>query len=49
VSLRSWLEKRRARKHRKDAERLGEIGPEEAQRLRDLTSPVKAKWGYYPK
>jgi hypothetical protein len=49
VSLRSWLEKRRARKRRKDAERLGEIGPEEAQRLRDLTSPVKAKWGYYPK
>jgi hypothetical protein len=49
VSLRSWLEKRRARKLRKEAERLGEIGPEEAQRLRDLTSPVKAKWGYYPK
>ena len=32
-----------------EVERLGQIDPEEAQRLRDLASPVKAKWGYYPK
>ena len=49
MSLKSWLEGRRERKRRKEAERLGQIGPEEAERLRDLTSPVKAKWGYYPK
>jgi len=49
VSLRKWLEGRRERKRSKAAERLGQIDPEEAQRLRDLTSPVKAKWGYYPK
>ena len=49
MSLRRWLEGRRGRKRRKAAERLGQIDPEEAQRLRDLTSPVKAKWGYYPK
>jgi len=49
MSLKSWLEGRRERKRRKEAERLGQIDPEEAQRLRDLTAPVKAKWGYYPK
>jgi hypothetical protein len=49
VSLRRWREERRQRKRRKEAERLGQIDPEEAQRLRDLASPVKAKWGYYPK
>jgi hypothetical protein len=49
VSLRSRLERRRERKRRKQAERLGRIDPEEAERLRDLTAPVKAKWGYYPK
>jgi hypothetical protein len=49
VSLRRWLEERRERKRRKEAERLGEVDPAEEQRLRDLTSPVKAKWGYYPK
>jgi len=49
VSLRSRLEERRERKRRKQAERLGRIDPEEAERLRDLTSPVKAKWGFYPK
>jgi hypothetical protein len=49
VSLRKWREERRARKRRKQAARLGQVDPEELQRLRDLTSPVKAKWGYYPK
>jgi hypothetical protein len=49
VSLRRWLEERRGRKRRKEAERLGQIDPGEAERLRDLTSPMKAKWGYYPK
>jgi hypothetical protein len=49
VSLKKWREERRERKRRKEAERLGQIGPAEAERLRDLTSPVKAKWGYYPK
>jgi hypothetical protein len=49
VSLRSRLEERRERKRRKQAERVGRIDPEEAERLHDLTSPVKAKWGYYPK
>ena len=49
MSLRSRLEERRERKRRKQAERVGRIDPEEAERLRDLTSPVKAKWGYYPK
>ena len=49
MSLRSRLEERRERKRRKQAECVGRIDPEEAERLRDLTSPVKAKWGYYPK
>jgi hypothetical protein len=48
-SLRRWREERRARKRRKEAERLGQISPEELEALRDLQSPVKAKWGYYPK
>jgi hypothetical protein len=39
--LRKWRERRRRR--------LADIDPAEAERLRDLTSPVKAKWGYYPK
>jgi hypothetical protein len=48
-SLRRWRKERRARKRRKEAERLEQISPEELQALRDLQSPVKAKWGYYPK
>jgi hypothetical protein len=44
-----WRADRRERKRRKEAERLGGLDPEELQRLRDLQSPVKAKWGYYPK
>jgi hypothetical protein len=48
-SVRKWRAERRERKRRKEAERLGQIDPEEVERLRDLTSPVKAKWGYYPK
>jgi hypothetical protein len=48
-SLRKWRSDRRERKRREEAERLGEISPEELERLRDLQSPVKAKWGYYPK
>ena len=49
MSVRKWREERRERKRRKEAERLGQTGPEELQRLRDLQSPVKARWGYYPK
>ena len=49
MSVRRWWEERRERKRRKKAERVGDADPEELQRLRDLTSPVKAKWGYYPK
>ncbi len=49
MSFKKWREDRRERRRRKDAERLGQTSPEELERLRDLTSPVKAKWGYYPK
>jgi hypothetical protein len=49
VSVRKWREKRRERKRRTEAERLGQADPEDLRRLRELTSPVKAKWGYYPK
>jgi hypothetical protein len=49
VNLKKWREERRERKRRKRAARLGEGDPDELQRLRELTSPVKAKWGYYPK
>ena len=31
------------------AQRLAEIDPAERQRILDEQSPVKAKWGYYPK
>ncbi len=48
-SLRKWRAERSERKRRKEAERLGQTSPEELERLRDLQSPVKAKWGYYPK
>ena len=48
-SLRKWWAERRERKRREDAERLGQTSPEELERLRELQSPVKAKWGYYPK
>ena len=40
---------RRERKAREEAERLAQLDPEELQRLRDLQSPVKAKWGFFPK
>jgi hypothetical protein len=49
MSLKSWIHERRERRRRKRATRLGEADPEELQRLRELTSPVKAKWGYFPK
>lgn len=48
-SVRKWREERRERKLREEAERLGQIDPEELQRIRDLQSPLKAKWGYFPK
>lgn len=40
---------RKERKRREYAERLGQIDPSELQELRDQQSPVKAKWGFYPK
>ncbi len=43
--VRKWREARRARKLRK----LAEVDPAERQRLEDMQSPVKAKWGFYPK
>ena len=39
--LRKWRERRKRR--------LAEIDPAERQRILDEQSPVKAKWGYYPK
>jgi hypothetical protein len=48
-SLGKWRSDRRERKRREEAERLGRTSQEELERLRDLQSPVKAKWGYYPK
>jgi hypothetical protein len=48
-SLRKWRSERRERKRRPEVERLGQTSPEELERLRDLQSPVKAKWGYFPK
>jgi hypothetical protein len=39
--LRKWRERRKRR--------LVEIDPAERQRILDEQSPVKAKWGYYPK
>jgi len=43
--VRAWREARRAKKLR----RLAELDPAERQRILDEQSPVKAKWGYYPK
>jgi hypothetical protein len=43
--VRKWREARRERKLR----RLAELDPAERQRLLDEQSPMKAKWGYYPK
>jgi hypothetical protein len=40
-----WLRKWRERRKR----RLAEIDPAERQRILDEQSPVKAKWGFYPK
>ena len=44
-SLRRWREARKQRKLR----RLAELDPAERQRLLDEQSPIKAKWGFYPK
>lgn len=49
MSVRKWRVERRERKRRREAERIGQADPDELRRLRDLTSPVKARWGYYPK
>lgn len=40
-----WLKKWRERQRRK----LLELDPAERQRILDEQSPVKAKWGFYPK
>lgn len=48
-SLRKWRSERRERERRREVERLGQTSPEELEELRDLQSPVKAKWGYFPK
>jgi len=48
-SLRKWRSGRRERKRLRELERIGQTSPEELERLRDLQSPVKARWGYFPK
>ena len=40
-----WLRKWRARRKQKDLE----LDPAERQRILDEQSPVKAKWGFFPK
>ena len=47
-SLRRWREARRQRKRLKLA-RLGEPGQAELQDLVDQQSPMKGKWGFFPK
>src|SRR2546425_1012354 len=50
--LRSIRKRRAARKERKLREYAAEYGhmdPAELQELRDQQSPLKAKWGFFPK
>lgn len=44
-ALRKWREERKERR----LEKLAELDPAERQRLLDEQSPLKAKWGYFPK
>jgi hypothetical protein len=48
-ALRRRQAAKRERKLREYAEEAGHMEPAELQRLRDLQSPVRAKWGFYPK
>jgi hypothetical protein len=48
-ALRRWRAARNERKQRAYAEKVGHMDPSELERLRDQQSPVRAKWGFYPK
>jgi membrane protein involved in colicin uptake len=47
--LRSFRQRRRAKKERTSAEELTPEQVDERERLRDQQSPMKAKWGFFPK
>jgi hypothetical protein len=47
--FRRWRAVRRERKLLEYAEEYGHVAPAELQRLRDQQSPVRAKWGFFPK
>jgi hypothetical protein len=48
-TVRKWRAARKERKRRAYAEALGATDPAEVQRLRGQQSPMKAKWGFFPK
>ena len=50
--LRGYRKRRAAKKERNArelAEEYGHVDPAELQHLRDQLSPVKGKWGFFPK
>jgi hypothetical protein len=47
--LRRWRAARKEGRRQAYAESLGRLDRAELERLRDQQSPVRAKWGYYPK
>ena len=47
--MRARLAGRRERKRREVAERLSQTGRAELQHVRDQQSPVRGKWGFFPK
>jgi hypothetical protein len=47
--FRTWLAERKERKRLQCLARYGEPGQAELQDLIDQQSPVKGKWGFFPK
>ncbi len=48
-AIRRWGTARQERKLKKYADELGHMEPGELQHLRDQQSPVRGKWGFFPK
>ena len=48
-SFRKWRAAMNERKLREFAAEYGHLDPAELQELRDQQSPLKAKWGFFPK
>jgi len=48
-SFRRWRAAKQERKAREYAEEYGHVDPAELQHLRDQQSPLRSRWGFFPK